>query len=258
MPVPAAGQALVEVEATGISFAEQEMRRGRYPGQPKFPFVPGYDLVGIVPRSAPASTRHWSARVAAVTKTGGWARHALVDAARPGPGARRVDPAEAETLVVNGITAWQMLHRKARVRRGRRSWCTAPTAGSGTTLVQLARHAGVRVIGTAAPRHHDALRATGRRAVDYDDPAWPTGSASSRPAAWTPSSTTSAARASTARSTCSPRGGTLVAYGTAAKRNDTNNLVLSFTALYPALGLWSLLPNGRRAHFYNFWGRASS
>ena len=48
LPAPTAGQALVRVEATGVSFAEQGMRRGRYPGQPKFPFVPGYDLVGTV------------------------------------------------------------------------------------------------------------------------------------------------------------------------------------------------------------------
>ena len=44
---PAAGQLLVEVEATGVSFAEKSMRRGKYFGQPPFPFVPGYDLVGI-------------------------------------------------------------------------------------------------------------------------------------------------------------------------------------------------------------------
>jgi NADPH:quinone reductase-like Zn-dependent oxidoreductase len=50
------------------------------------------------------------------------------------------------------------------------------------------------------------------------------------------------------------RGGTLVAYGTATQRDETNNLVLSFTALYARLGLWSLLPNRRRALFYNFWG----
>src|SRR4051812_43167365 len=48
LAAPAAGQVLVEVEASGISFAEQAMRRGIYPGQPKFPFVPGYDLVGTV------------------------------------------------------------------------------------------------------------------------------------------------------------------------------------------------------------------
>ena len=48
--VPAAGrgQVVIAMEATGISFAEQQMRRGRYYDQPAFPFVPGYDLVGTV------------------------------------------------------------------------------------------------------------------------------------------------------------------------------------------------------------------
>src|SRR5262245_52914820 len=45
---PAPGKLLVRLEATGVSFAEVQMRRGRYPGQPPFPFVPGYDLVGTV------------------------------------------------------------------------------------------------------------------------------------------------------------------------------------------------------------------
>ena len=49
------------MEATGVSFAEQQMRRGRYYDQPPFPFVPGYDLVGTVTRSAPGSTRACSA-----------------------------------------------------------------------------------------------------------------------------------------------------------------------------------------------------
>jgi len=48
LPPPAPGQALVRVEASGVSFAEQQMRRGKYYDQPPFPFVPGYDLVGVV------------------------------------------------------------------------------------------------------------------------------------------------------------------------------------------------------------------
>ncbi len=63
LPAPAAaGQVVVTVEATGVSFAEQQMRLGRYYDQPPFPFVPGYDLVGPSPPSARASTRRWSAR----------------------------------------------------------------------------------------------------------------------------------------------------------------------------------------------------
>ena len=45
---PKAGEAVVRVEAAGVSFAEVQMLKGRYFNQPKFPFVPGYDLVGIV------------------------------------------------------------------------------------------------------------------------------------------------------------------------------------------------------------------
>jgi NADPH:quinone reductase-like Zn-dependent oxidoreductase len=50
------------------------------------------------------------------------------------------------------------------------------------------------------------------------------------------------------------RGGTLVAYGTAGQRDDTNNVLATGMAVYSRLGVWSLIPNGRRALFYNFWG----
>ena len=54
LPEPGPGQVVVRVEATGISFAEQQMRRGKYYDQPPFPFVPGYDLVGVVEAPGPA------------------------------------------------------------------------------------------------------------------------------------------------------------------------------------------------------------
>src|SRR6478609_10243837 len=73
LPAPGPGQALVRVEASGVSFAEQQMRRGKYYDQPKFPFVPGYDLVGI--------DESTGARVAALTKVGGWADRVILDRA---------------------------------------------------------------------------------------------------------------------------------------------------------------------------------
>ena len=81
---PGPGQAVVRVEASGVSFAEQQMRRGKYYDQPKFPFVPGYDLVGIDEATGQ--------RVAALTKVG-----ALGGSRRPRPrgpraGARRSRP----------------------------------------------------------------------------------------------------------------------------------------------------------------------
>src|ERR1700722_1549893 len=100
LPPPAAGQVLVRVEAAGVSFAEQGMRLNRYPGQPKFPFVPGYDLIGVVTATGPDVDRAWiGQRVAALTKTGGWASYALVPAVTLVEVPDGVDPAEAETVV---------------------------------------------------------------------------------------------------------------------------------------------------------------
>ncbi len=165
VPVAGPGQVLVRMEATGVSFAEQQMRRGKYYDQPPFPFVPGYDLVGTV-QSTGAGVEPGLAgtRVAALVKVGGWASHVLVDAADVVPVPEGIGAAEAETVVVNGITAWQMLHRKARVRAGQTILVHGANGGVGTVLVQLAHAAGVHVIGTASPRHPRGAPRAGRRA----------------------------------------------------------------------------------------------
>jgi NADPH:quinone reductase-like Zn-dependent oxidoreductase len=168
VPAPGTGQVVIRMEATGVSFAEQQMRRGRYYDQPPFPFVPGYDLVGTVTAvGAGADASLLGQRVAALTKVGGWASHVTVDAADAVAVPPGLDPAAAETVVLNGITAWQMLHRKARVKSGQTILVHGANGGVGSTLAQLARLAGVRVIGTAAPRHHDSLRDLGVIPVDY-------------------------------------------------------------------------------------------
>src|SRR6478735_12846719 len=80
VPDPGAGQVVIRMEATGVSFAEQQMRRGRYYDQPPFPFVPGYDLVGVVERVGPGvDSLRPGARVAALTKTGAWAERVVLD-----------------------------------------------------------------------------------------------------------------------------------------------------------------------------------
>src|SRR5690349_22558410 len=100
LPEPAAGQVVVRVDATGVSFAEQQMRRGKYYDQPAFPFVPGYDLVGTVETLGPGTDPALlGRRVAALTKTGGWATRVLVDAADLVPIPAGLDPAAAETFV---------------------------------------------------------------------------------------------------------------------------------------------------------------
>lgn len=142
------------------------MRRGRYYDQPAFPFVSGYDLVGTVLATGEGVEPSLAGtRVAALVKVGGWASHALVDAADTVKVPDGVGAAEAETLVVNGITAWQTLHRKARVRTGQTIVVHGANGGVGSVLVELAHAAGVQepVPGPVERRPHPGLRGPATR-----------------------------------------------------------------------------------------------
>ncbi|MFD9568452.1 medium chain dehydrogenase/reductase family protein [Streptomyces sp. NPDC059982] len=258
VPVAAAGQVVVEMEATGVSFAEQQMRRGRYYDQPAFPFVPGYDLVGTV-RDTGEGVRPGllGRRVAAMTKTGGWASHVLLDAADVVEVPDGVGAVAAETAVVNGITAWQMLHRKARVRAGQTVLVHGANGGVGSILVQLALAAGARVIGTSSPRHHDALRALGVSPVDYRD-----GDVAARVREIAPGGVHAVfdhvgGEGIVGSWRLLAPGGTLVSYGSAATRDDEGSGTWPVLRLLGRVWLWNALPNGRSAYFFNVWaGRA--
>jgi len=254
LPAPGARQVLVRVEASGVSFAEQQMRRGKYYDQPPFPFVPGYDLVGTVEAAGegvdPALT---GARVAAVTKTGGWASAALLDAGDVVPVPPALDPAEAETVVINGVTAWQMLHRVARVRPGGAVLVLGANGGVGSTLTQLARHAGIRVVGTASPRHHEAVRALGAEPLDYRAPDLAAQARALVPEGYDAVFDHVGGPGIVDSWRLVRRGGALVSYGSAATRDVAGSSQLPILALIGRLLWWNLLPNGKRASFFNVW-----
>lgn len=260
VPTPGAGQVVVRMEATGVSFAEQQMRRGRYYDQPPFPFVPGYDLVGTVLAAGPdVEPGLTGARVAALVKVGGWASHVLVDAADVVPVPAGVGAAEAETLVVNGITAWQMLHRKARVRAGQTVLVHGANGGVGSVLVQLARAAGAQVIGTASARHHDALREKGVEPVDYRTDDIPARVRALAPGGVDAVFDHVGGPGIVDSWRLLAPGGTLVSYGSASTRDDEGSGQLPVLRLLGRVWLWNALPNRRHACFFNVWaGRALS
>ncbi|PYC69044.1 NADPH:quinone reductase [Streptomyces tateyamensis] len=253
-PTPGPGQVVIAMEATGVSFAEQQMRRGRYYDQPPFPFVPGYDVVGRVLSTGPQVDPALAGRrVAALLKVGGWASHVVVDALDVVEVPDGVGAAEAETVVVNGITAHQMLHGLARVRAGQTVLVHGAGGGVGQILVQLAKAAGVRVIGTASPRHHEALQAQGVAPIDYrsaDVPGQvrelaPGGVAAVFDHVGGPGVVDS-------WRLLAP-GGTLVCYGSAATRDDSGSKQWPVLKILARTMAWNALPNGRHAHFYNIW-----
>ncbi|MEU1985042.1 medium chain dehydrogenase/reductase family protein [Nocardia sp. NPDC019395] len=254
LPAPAAGQVVLRLDATGVSFAEQQMRRGKYFDQPPFPFVPGYDVVGTVTATGPGvDTGLIGRRFAAVTKVGAWASSLLLDAADLVAVPDGVTAAAAETVVVNGVTAWQMLHRTAGVRSGGTIVVLGANGGVGSTLVQLARHHGITVIGTASPRHHTAVRELGAIPVDYRDPQMYQRISEIAPDGVDAVFDHVGGAAIAESWKLLRRGGTLVSYGTAATKDTEGNSQLPVLKLFAQLALWNYLPNGKSARFYNFW-----
>lgn len=253
-PTPGQGEVLLAMEATGVSFAEQQMRRGKYFDQPPFPFVPGYDLVGrVVATGQGVDTALTGRRFAALTKTGGWASHVVVAAADLVEVPDSVASADAETLVVNGITAWQMLHRTAKVEAGDTIVVLGANGGVGSALVQLARSAGVRVIGTASPRHHDMLRELDVTPVDYRDP-----DLYGRLRGLAPNGVRAVfdhvgGEAVVESFRLLAPGGTLVSYGTASTRDAAGSSKAPVLKLFARLAMWNAMPNSRHAHFFNIW-----
>ncbi|MGQ0840984.1 zinc-binding dehydrogenase [Actinokineospora sp.] len=168
MPLARKGRVVVRVEAAGVSYAEVQMLGGLHPFPPKLPYVPGYDLVGEIAEVGPGVTG-WSVgdRVAAMPRSGAWQECVEVAASGLAPVPRALDAGEAVALVCNGVTAWQMLHRGAKVRPGETVLVQGASGGVGSVLTRLAVHHGARVIGTASPAKHDQVRAMGAEPVDY-------------------------------------------------------------------------------------------
>jgi NADPH2:quinone reductase len=166
-PVPGAGQVLVRVLAAGVGWADVMMREGVYPGA-KFPLTPGYDIVGVVEDgAAEAGGLQSGETVAALTVHGGYSRYIVLPASELVRVPAGLDPVEAVSLVLNFVTAYQMLHRCADVSEGDTILVHGAAGGVGTALLQLARLAKFRVIGTSSSGKAALVTSLGASHIDY-------------------------------------------------------------------------------------------
>ena len=248
---PKAGEAVVRVEATGVSFAEVQMLKGRYFMQPKFPFVPGYDLVGEVESVGEGVDGGLvGQRVAALTQTGSWADRVALDAKNLAPVPDGLDSADAVAAVTNGVTAWQMIHRAASVRPGQTVLVHGASGGVGTLLVQLARLAGAEVIGTASASKHEHVRALGAIPIDYRGEDVPQRVREISPGGLDAVFDHVGGPGLVDSWRMLRRGGTLVTYGSASTLGDTGHRLKPYLPIVGRVLLWSAMPNGKRATFY--------
>jgi len=150
-PAPGPGEVLVRVRAIGLNFADCAARMGVYPNVPRPPLVVGMEVSGeVAALGAGVTGPPPGTRVAAVPIFGGHAEAVRVQATHLRPLPEGVDLAQGAALPVTGLTADHALFTVGRVRAGERVAITAAAGGVGTVAVQLAVHAGARVLAVAS------------------------------------------------------------------------------------------------------------
>ena len=167
MPEPGPGEVRVKVRATGVGATDIAMRRGSYPYAPAIPFVPGYESIGIVDAvGAGVTTLKEGDRVCALLVHGGYATHVVRGAEHWVKVPDGLDDLQAVSLVLNYVTAYQMIHRKARLQPGQWALVNAANGGVGQALLDLLRAHGVLAIGAAAKAQHDIVVSYGATPVE--------------------------------------------------------------------------------------------
>jgi len=144
LPEPRANEVRVKVLAAGISFADVLMRGGIHPESwnlGRTPFTPGWDVVGVVDKLGDkVSTWQTGQTVAALPIVGGYSEYVVLSSNNMVPVPPGLDHAEAVSLVLNYITAYQMLHRCAHIKPSESILINGGAAGGvGTALLQLGK-----------------------------------------------------------------------------------------------------------------------
>src|SRR2546421_468151 len=167
-PRPGPGDVRVRVLAAGVSFTDALLREGTYLNGPKPPFTPGYELVGVVEELGPGCSRlRVGDRVAVLTVWGADAERGCVPEKYAVEVPEDLDPAEVVSLVLPYVTAYQLLHRVARVKGGEAVLVHGAAGRVGTAVLELGAPAGLRLYGTASARDRGAVERLGAVAIDY-------------------------------------------------------------------------------------------
>jgi NADPH2:quinone reductase len=170
LPMAGAGEVRVRVLASGVHYTDVLIRRHLYPQTMlrRPPFVIGYDVVGEIDQLGHGVNGFQvGERVADMTVVGSHAAYRTLRAGRITHVPPSVDAAEAATLILSWATAYQLLHRMARVRAGQRVLVQGAAGGVGQALLALGRLAGLAMWGTARGEHAALIRALGATSIDY-------------------------------------------------------------------------------------------
>ncbi len=167
-PEPGNGEVRVKVLAAGVSLPDLMMREGIHPETPALPFTPGWDLVGLVDHLGQGVCGVATGDVvAALPISGAYAEFVCLAQQELVPVPPGLDAAEAVSLVLNYVTAFQMLHRSVNVERSQRILVHGAAGGVGSALLQLGGLSGLEMYGTCSANAASVLADAGAIPIDY-------------------------------------------------------------------------------------------
>jgi NADPH:quinone reductase and related Zn-dependent oxidoreductases len=173
-PRPGAGEIRIRVKASGINFADILARQGLYPDSPKIPCVVGYEVSGTVDETGPGVNQSWLGKdVFSLMRFGGYSDVVIV------PEKQAFEKPASVSLRPSSGDPGELPHRVATARRhglaqpGETVLIHNAGGGVGLAAIDVARHIGATIYGTASSGKHAFLRQRGlHEAIDYRTKDW--------------------------------------------------------------------------------------
>jgi NADPH:quinone reductase-like Zn-dependent oxidoreductase len=165
---PIIGEVCVKIKYSGINFADIMGRMGLYPTAPKPPYVPGFEIAGIIEKTGEDSTKNLVGRaVVGLSRFHGYSTHTNV----PLNQLFFIDEKwlnVAAAIPVNYLTAYFMMVHQAAIRENEWFLIHGIGGGVGIAALQIAQHLGVKIIGTCSGWKHNQIHEMGvEHVIDY-------------------------------------------------------------------------------------------
>jgi len=173
-PVPGDDEVLVQIHAAGVNLLDSKIKSGEFKLILPYhlPVAMGHDLAGVVVRVGPR-VQQFKAGDEVYARApdfhiGSFAESIAIkeDALAHKP--KNLSMEEAASIPLVGLTAWQALVEKAKLKKGQKVFIQAGSGGVGTFAIQLAKHLGATVATTTSAANVDWVKRLGADVViDY-------------------------------------------------------------------------------------------
>jgi len=173
-PAPKGSELRIRARAAGINFADILARQGLYPDAPKPPMVVGYEVSGAVDAIGPEASKRWEGKdVFALTRFGGYSDTVVVPESQVFEKPAILGHEQAAALPVQYLTAWQLIVVMGGLSQGEAILIHNAGGGVGLAAIDIARHIGATIYGTASAGKHAFLKARGaHELIDYTRGDW--------------------------------------------------------------------------------------